>query len=309
MANQNKRDHKRDNISGWFLLDKRAGEQSTRITSQVRTLFNARKAGHGGTLDPFAEGLLPIAMGEATKTMSFILNNNKQYRFTIRFGIATDSNDCEGKITEQNQIYPSQEQILQALPHFIGEIQQIPPRFSAVKVDGQRAYDLARSGESFELQARGVHIHDLQFLHKDDETSVTLSMLCSKGTYVRSFAVDLAKQLGTIGHLSYLRRTAVGHFLEKDAISLETAREKVDKQSMLLPIEAGLGGISVIALAAAEEAILKSGYRVSLLKRGNLEALAQYQNEQLLLARTDDRVIALVKYNQGELLPQRIFKI
>ena len=293
-------------ISGWFLLDKQTGDQSTWATSKVKRLFDAQKAGHGGTLDPFAEGLLPIALGEATKTMSYILDDEKEYKFTVQFGTATDSYDLDGEITEKNEIYPTAEEILQALPEFMGEIQQIPPKFSAVKVNGQRAYDLARAGEEFELQTRTVFIKDLDMIDCQP-TSATFRMGCTKGTYVRSFAVDLAARLGAIAHLSYLRRTSVGVFSEKDAILLAKLEEKEHKAEMLLPIEAGLSGISVISLNDLERAHILQGRRVSLLKRGDLTILDNFENGELLLATGLQKAVALVEYDSGELSPKRIF--
>ncbi len=296
-------------VNGWFLLDKQIGDQSTWATSQVKRLFNAQKAGHGGTLDPFAEGLLPIALGEATKTMSYILGDAKEYKFTVQFGVSTDSYDCDGEVTQRNEIYPSTEEILRILPEFLGDISQVPPKFSAIKVNGQRAYDLARSGEEVILEKRIVHISDLELLDRDDISSANFSMRCSKGTYVRSFAVDLSSRLGAIGHLSYLRRTSVGIFHEKDAILLAKLKEKEHKAEMLLPIEAGLNGISVISLNDMEKAHILQGRAVSLLKRGDLTILDNFENGELLLARNTQRAIALVEYDSGELSPKRIFNI
>ena len=298
-----------DPISGWFLLDKQKGDQSTWATSQVKRLFNAQKAGHGGTLDPFAEGLLPIALGEATKTMSYILDDEKEYEFTVQFGTATDSYDLDGQITEENTIYPETESILKILPEFMGEISQVPPKFSAIKVNGQRAYDLARAGEEVILEKRTVYIKDLEFLERPDERSASFRMRCSKGTYVRSFAVDLASALGAIGHLSYLRRTSVGVFSQKDAFLLAKLEETEHKAEMLLPIEAGLDGISVISLNDSERAHILQGRRISLLKRGDLTMLDDFENGEMLLARTIERAVALVEYESGELSPKRIFNI
>ncbi len=298
-----------DPISGWFLLDKQKGDQSTWATSQVKRLFNAQKAGHGGTLDPFAEGLLPIALGEATKTMSYILDDEKEYEFTVQFGTATDSYDLDGKITEENTIYPDTDSILKILPEFMGEISQVPPKFSAIKVNGQRAYDLARAGEEVILEKRTVYIKDLEFLERPDERSASFRMRCSKGTYVRSFAVDLASALGAIGHLSYLRRTSVGVFSQKDAFLLAKLEETEHKAEMLLPIEAGLDGISVISLNDSERAHILQGRRISLLKRGDLTMLDDFENGEMLLARTIERAVALVEYESGELSPKRIFNI
>ncbi|MFY8209367.1 MAG: tRNA pseudouridine(55) synthase TruB, partial [Caulobacter sp.] len=213
---------KGDAVSGWLCLDKPYDLTSTTAVSRVRRAFNAQKGGHAGTLDPLATGILPIALGEATKTVPFLMDADKAYRFTIAWGRDTTTLDREGETTATSDVRPTREQVEAALPAFIGEVDQIPPNFSAIKVDGERAYDLARDGVEFELPTRKVSIFDLKVVDQPDADHVTLTMECGKGTYVRAVVRDLAKALGTCGHVADLRRTRVGGFSEASAIALET---------------------------------------------------------------------------------------
>ncbi|MEM8839495.1 MAG: tRNA pseudouridine(55) synthase TruB, partial [Pseudomonadota bacterium] len=208
------------NINGWVILDKPHEMTSTQAVGKVKWLFNANKAGHAGTLDPLATGLLAIALGEATKTVPFIMDGSKTYDFTLLFGEETDSCDAEGTVVETSDRRPSREEIETILPEFTGLVTQVPPAFSAIKVNGERAYDLAREGEAVELEAREVEIDALDLVSFDGEEA-RFSCLCGKGTYIRSLARDIAKALGTCGRVSALRRLAVGPFSENDMISLD----------------------------------------------------------------------------------------
>lgn len=297
-------------ISGWVVVDKPLGLTSTDVVSRVRRLFNAQKAGHAGTLDPLATGVLPVALGEATKTVPFMLDASKRYRFTIRFGEATATDDAEGVVTETSPARPSDAEIEAALPRFSGEIEQVPPVFSAIKVGGERAYDLARAGETVELKARRVTIHEIRFIGQPDPDHAELEILCSKGTYVRSLARDLARALGTVGHVSALRRTAHGPFREQSAIPLDNlmafghiapASEAFSR--LLLPLETALDDIPALALSAEDASRLRRGQGVLL--RGRDAPILSGP----VLATHRGEPVALTEYGQGELRPVRVFNL
>ncbi|RZJ83145.1 MAG: tRNA pseudouridine(55) synthase TruB, partial [Brevundimonas sp.] len=230
-------------ISGWVCLDKPLGMGSTQAVSAVRRLFDANKAGHAGTLDPLASGVLPIALGEATKTVAFMMEARKAYRFTIEWGVSTDSVDKEGAEIGRSDVRPSVEQVRAALPAFVGEIQQTPPRFSAIKVDGQRAYDLARDGVEFELASRPVTIHSAEVTDAPDVDHVEITIHTGKGVYVRSLARDLALALGAEGHVSALRRLRVGPFSTENSVTLDFLTDLVHRSAAsegLLPVATAL---------------------------------------------------------------------
>ncbi|MDP3852757.1 tRNA pseudouridine(55) synthase TruB, partial [Phenylobacterium sp.] len=253
---------KGDAISGWVCLDKPYDLGSTSAVTRVRRVFNAQKAGHAGTLDPLATGVLPIALGEATKTVAFMMDADKSYRFTIAWGTTTASFDREGAVTATSDVRPSAEAVAAALPEFIGEIQQIPPIYSAVKVDGERAYDLARAGEVVELAARTIQVHDLRVGRVIDADHIELEMDCGKGAYVRAVVRDLADRLGACGHVSALRRTRVGPFREDDAITLELLEDLGHKArclEALLPVETALDDIPELAVTTEDAFKLKQG--------------------------------------------------
>jgi tRNA pseudouridine55 synthase len=212
------RHKKGDKVDGWVVLDKPLGLGSTPAVGRVRRLFGAQKAGHGGTLDPLATGVLPIALGEATKTVPWVMDGRKEYRFTLRFGEARSTEDAEGEVTAESVVRPSDAAIVAILGTFLGEIEQRPPAYSALKIDGKRAYDLARAGETVELALRKVMIERLELVSRPDADHADLVVGCGKGTYIRSLGRDLALSLGTVGHLSALRRTRAGPFIESQAI-------------------------------------------------------------------------------------------
>ncbi|MEM8785238.1 MAG: tRNA pseudouridine(55) synthase TruB, partial [Pseudomonadota bacterium] len=245
------RRRKGQDVNGWLVLDKAVGLTSTEAVSRVRRFFDARKAGHAGTLDPLASGLLPIALGEATKTVPVLMEGAKRYRFTIRWGEARATDDLEGPVEATSAARPSQADIEGQLPAFIGDIAQLPPRYSAVKINGERAYDLARRGENPEPKSRCVTVHDLKLIACPDRDHATLELACGKGTYVRSLARDLGKALGTYGAVSDLRRTGVSPFLEEDAISLEKLDligNSAAHQEALLPVATALDDIPALAV-------------------------------------------------------------
>src|SRR3984893_17009821 len=211
----------KQDVHGWVIIDKPVGMTSTFAVGMVKRLFSAKRAAHAGTLYPRASGCLPIALGEATKTVPFVMDGRKSYRFTVRWGEERDTDDAEGRPVAANEARPSASGILALLPRCRGVIEQVPPRFSAVKIDGERAYDLARDGEIVELKARPVEIHGLELVEAPDADHTVLAAECGKGTYVRALARDLGRLLGCFGHVSALRRTAIGPFAEADMISLE----------------------------------------------------------------------------------------
>jgi tRNA pseudouridine55 synthase len=261
----------RNQLHGWIVLDKPLGISSTKALGKVRWLLNADKAGHGGTLDPLASGVLPLAFGEATKTVSFAMDGRKSYRFTVKWGHETSTDDLEGEVTRSTGNVAMQQDIEKVLPQFVGAILQMPPSYSAIKVSGERAYDLARAGEAVELAARQVNIESLQIEKHEPAGTTTFIVRCGKGTYVRSIARDLGRVLGCLGHVAYLRRLAVGPFSEKDAISLdklEALCQSLPSENSLAgflrPIETVLDGIPALAVMEPEAKRLQQGQRVLL---------------------------------------------
>ena len=307
------RRRKGDAISGWICLDKPYDLGSTHAVSRVRRLFNAQKAGHAGTLDPLATGILPIALGEGTKTVSFLVDADKAYRFTIEWGRTTASFDREGVTTATSDVRPSVAEVEAVLPEFVGEIQQIPPIFSAIKVDGERAYDLARAGETVELKPRAVTIHAARVVSAPDADHVEIEVECGKGTYVRAIVRDLAERLGACGHVSALRRTRVGPFDEGKAITLELLEELGDKArclEALLPVETALDDIPELAVTTEDAFKLKQGRPIVLVPR-QVEALKARltPGTRTVSAMADGVVVALCEMRAGKLEPSRVFHL
>ncbi len=297
-------------VHGWLVLDKPAEMTSTRAVGRLRHLFDAAKAGHAGTLDPLATGVLPIAFGEATKTIPYAVDGAKTYRFTVRFGAQTDTDDAEGEIVQSSDARPSRDAILAALPSFTGEISQIPPRYSALKVDGARAYDLAREDVDFELAPRTVTIDRLALIDMPDSDHAVFEADCGKGTYIRSLARDLGLALGCLGHISALRRTRVGSFKEADAISLakleELGHSAADREALLgllKPPETALDDIPALALSGQDAARLKRGQ--SVLIRGRDAPILQGP----VYATSRGMLVAVGEVNQGEMRPTRVFNL
>jgi len=300
---QRKRE-KRD-VNGWLVLDKPVGMTSTHAVSVAKRLYSAKRAGHAGTLDPLASGLLPIALGEATKTVPFVMDGRKVYQFTVRWGEERDTDDAEGRVDATNAARPSADDIRSILPQFSGTIAQVPPRFSAIKVDGERAYDLARDGEVVELEARPVEIHRLSLVAIPDPDHAVLSAECGKGTYVRALARDMGRLLGCFGHVSALRRTGVGPFSEQDGVSLERlqAADAAALIALLQPVAAGVQGLSALSVSRADAARLARGQAVLL--RGRDAPIVQ----GCVAVFTQGDLIALADAAEGELRPRRIFNL
>jgi tRNA pseudouridine55 synthase len=296
-------------VNGWLILDKQDGQTSTQALAAVKRLYDAQKAGHAGTLDPLATGVLPIAFGEATKTVSYAVDGEKAYRFTVRWGAETTTDDSEGEVTETSDIRPTEDEIEASLGNFIGEVSQVPPQFSAIKVDGQRAYDLARDGEMPELQAREVIIDDLRLITCPDADTAVLEAECGKGTYVRAIARDIGRQLGCRGHVVALRRLRVGPFTDEMALAHEDLSEAFEEgglealEPFLHPVEAALGELTELALTPADAASLARGQTV--LMRGRDAPVFSGP----FYATSRGKLVALGEAERGQLRPTRVFNL
>ena len=301
------RRNKGDSIHGWLIIDKQTDIGSTDVVNQTRRLLNANKNGHTGTLDPFASGVLPVAFGEATKLIPFVTDGDKEYEFTVQFGTSTDTLDLTGTIINQNGYIPTKQEIIEIIPQFIGNIKQHPPAYSALKINGKRAYDLARSGKKFDIPEREVCIHKLELLEFTTDSQAKFKVSCSKGTYVRTLGADLAKKLGTCGYLTALRRTKCGKFDLSDTILLEKIKniEYVDdRRKELLPLLTCLCDITVIAVKEEDAMKLKQGQRIS---------PKSYEAEKLIgqevFAILDNKPIALVRVEESRISPIRVFNL
>jgi tRNA pseudouridine55 synthase len=297
---------KRD-VHGWVVLDKPVGMSSTHAVSVVKRLFQAKRAGHAGTLDPLASGVLPIALGEATKTVPFVMEGRKVYRFTVRWGEERDTDDAEGRITASAPERPSAAAVAALLPRFVGQIAQVPPRFSAVKIDGERAYDLARDGEAVDIAPRQVEIHHLELTETPDPDHATLLAECGKGTYVRALARDMGRALGCLGHVVGLRRTAVGPFGEDVAVSLDALQRlrsgEAIERAALLPVEAGVGALPALQVSSSDAGRLARGQAV-LLRGCDAPVMGGWVSVS-----SGGALIALAQVEKGELRPRRIFNL
>lgn len=307
------RKKKGDIVDGWVCLDKPFEMGSTEAVSRIRRLFNAQKAGHAGTLDPLASGILPIALGEATKTVPMMMEAQKIYRFTINWGVSTDSVDREGEIIGRSDVRPTVDQVKAALPAFVGEIDQTPPRFSAIKVDGARAYDLARDGVEFELQARRVTIHSAEVSAVPDADHVEITIRTGKGVYVRSLARDLAAVLGAEGHVSALRRERVGPFSTENAVTLDSLEEMVHRGAAsegLLAVATALDDIPELAVTEQDAFSLRQGRPIVLLPR-QVETLKARLSDgsRTVSAFQDQTLVALCQLRAGRLEPDRVFNL
>lgn len=292
-------------VNGWLVVDKPAGITSTSVVNKVRWAFGAAKAGHAGTLDPAATGVLAVALGEATKTVPYITDALKCYRFTVRLGAATNTDDAEGEIIATSDTRPTDDQIRAALPAFVGEVMQVPPQFSAVKVDGMRAYALARDGEEMELAARPLWVESLDFIARPDADHVELEMVCGKGGYVRSIARDLGQALGCLGHVLMLRRTWSGPFDAEDGLSLERIEELAQTPELdahLLPLEVGLADLPELKATAEGAVRLRNGNPGMVIASG-----IDYGEEAW--ASHEGRPLAVGLYKAGELHPSRVFNL
>jgi tRNA pseudouridine55 synthase len=317
--------HKKNDISGWINLHKPIGLTSNQALSAIKRLLHPKKIGHAGTLDPLATGVLPIALGEATKTVPYMMDGVKSYRFTVSFGRQTSTDDLEGEVIAESKYLPSEADILAVLPKFIGDIEQIPPKFSAIKIDGKRAYKLARAGEKIEMKARVVQIDNLRVISRKSDSEVELEVVCGKGTYVRSLARDIAIATGSVGHVSSLHRSMVGNFNEKNNILLENiekaiydARIKLGnsdkkpydvqdvlvKNSILLPVDVPLDDILAINICEKLELRLRQGMFINVNDLTEVYALVEGLEYRLILI---DKLVALAKFDRGKLQPFRVF--
>jgi tRNA pseudouridine55 synthase len=299
------RPKKRD-VHGWIVLDKPVGMTSTHAVAVVKRTLNAKKAGHAGTLDPLASGILPIALGEATKTVPFVMDGRKSYVFTVAWGVETDTDDAEGRPVNATNTYPERDQVEALLSGFTGTIEQVPPRFSAIKIKGERAYDLARDGEVPDLAARTVQIDRLAVVAHHADRSI-LEADCGKGTYVRALARDLGRALGCLGHVAALRRTRVGPFAEEDAVKvgdLEAARDGAGEAlaAVLRPVESALSELQSVAISRDSAARLMRGQPVIL--RGR-----EAPPEGKLYATCGGVLVAVGDVERGELVPHRVFNL
>jgi tRNA pseudouridine55 synthase len=304
------RREKRD-VHGWIVLDKPVGMTSTQAVGAIKRLFSCKRAGHAGTLDPLASGCLPIALGAATKTIPFVMDGRKIYRFTVRWGEERDTDDADGRVVAASDARPARAAIEVALPAFTGLISQVPPRYSAIKVEGERAYDLARDGEAVELAARPVEIHRLELVNVPDTDTAEFEAECGKGTYVRSVARDLGRALGCYGHIRALRREAVGSFGPNDMISLEqlttlchrAATGEASLADAILPVETALDDIPALAVSRADAARLQRGQAVLL--RGRDAPIFR----GTVYVTVSGQLVALAEVDRGEIVPKRVFNL
>ncbi|WP_370283847.1 tRNA pseudouridine(55) synthase TruB [Pseudooceanicola sp.] len=292
-------------ISGWLVVDKPAGLTSTAVVNKVKWAFEANKAGHAGTLDPDATGVLAVALGEATKTVPYITDALKCYEFTVRLGQATNTDDAEGEVTGESDLRPSEDEIKEALQGFVGEIMQVPPKFSAVKIDGERAYKRARDDEEFEIAARPLWVESLILMDRPDADHVVLEMVCGKGGYVRSIARDLGEKLGCLGHVLKLRRVWSGPFEAAEGMTfeqIEALARTPELDERLLPVEAGLQDLTEVKATDAGATRLRNG------NPGQVIAHDVEFGEEVW-ASHDGKPVAVGQYRGGELHPSRVFNL
>ncbi len=299
------RKRKGRDISGWLIVDKPAGITSTAVVSKVRWAFGAKKAGHAGTLDPAATGVLAVALGEATKTVPYVTDALKAYEFSVRLGQRTNTDDAEGEVIAQSDARPSEEEIRAALPSFLGDIEQIPPQYSAVKIDGQRAYKLARDGEDVEIAPRPLWVEELIITDRPDSDHVTLEMVCGKGGYVRAIARDLGEMLGCHGHVAWLRRIWSGPFQASDGMSLEqidALAQTPELDAHLLPLEIGLEELPRVSCNVEAATRLRNGNAAQVIAQ-DLEFGAE------CWVACQGQPVAIGRYRGGQLDPSRVFNL
>ncbi len=298
-------------VNGWIVIDKPSGPTSTQVLNRVKRGAHNTKAGHGGTLDPLATGVLPIALGEATKTVPFVMDGRKIYRFRLQWGEARDTDDSDGDVVATSPIRPEAAAVEAVLPRFVGEIEQVPPRFSAIKVAGQRAYDLARANEVVELKPRTVRIDRLVLVEAAAD-HVVLEVECGKGAYMRSLARDIALVLDTVGHVAALRRLRAGPFTLDQAIPLESVESLGhDGNSFegLLPVETALADIPALAVSGSEAVGLRNGQPVPLFRKGDLDRVSDLAEGDTVRAESDGRIVALARFEAGRIRPVRILNV
>jgi tRNA pseudouridine55 synthase len=311
------RRRKGNKINGWINLDKPLSVTSTQAVGKIRRALNAQKIGHGGTLDPLATGVLPIALGEATKTIQFCQDHLKTYSFEVMWGEERDTDDAEGIIINSCNIYPNEEEISGVIKSFTGEIEQIPPQYSAIKIDGKRAYDIARSGQKADIKPRNVYIKSLELIKANDKHA-SFRTICGKGTYIRSLARDMARSMGTFGYITKLHREAVGPFNIKNSISLDIFEDLEHIPALddvLLPVEAMLDDIPAIDLNEMEAMRLKNGQALSFISRPDAERLQKAglslrgEAPTTALAVCDYKAVAIVNVEGSKIQPVRVLNI
>ncbi len=302
-----------NNLNGWILLDKQKGITSRQAVTRISKILGVNKIGHGGTLDPMATGVLPIAIGEATKLISIIQNKNKKYSFTIKWGESTDTDDIEGKIVKKTDIRPNKKDVYKVLSEFVGTINQIPPIFSAVKVNGERSYNLARKNISINHKPRPINIYKLTLNKIINIDHAEFEVICGKGTYIRSLARDIAEKLNTSGHVTKLRRHFVGNFKEKDTIFIDFFQEIIHSPSVLnkiKPIEKVLDDIPALFLTETEARKLRQGQKIKLssLKFNNdfIIEHPNYQKFDRVYTLSENKLVGLIEINAGLVKPKRI---
>ncbi len=290
-------------------MDKPAGMTSTAVCNRIKRLSGGAKIGHGGALDPLATGVLPIALGQATKTVSWVMDGSKVYRFTLRWGEARDTDDADGKVTETSAVRPDGDAIRSALPAFTGQIMQAPPQYSAVKIGGKRAYNLARADEAPDLPTRPVEVMDLRLERRPDDDNAEFTAETGKGVYVRAIARDLAAALGTVGHVVALRRLRVGPFRVEDAITLEeleTLAHIGPESVFLLPTDRSLADIPALSVSEQEAAALRNGQALRLFGTADLSRIAGFHDGMTIRARMGEVLVAVARYDSGTVRPVRV---
>ncbi|MEO0607056.1 MAG: tRNA pseudouridine(55) synthase TruB [Pseudomonadota bacterium] len=316
MGKQRKR--KGDPVHGWLAVDKPVDMTSTQVVGRLRRLFNAQKAGHGGTLDPLADGILPIAFGEATKTAQWAMDCDKEYVFTIEWGSSTASQDKEGEVIARSDVRPSKSEIESAVLGFIGDIEQIPPKYSAIKVGGERAYDLAREGETFEIASRQVTVYEAELVAIPDPDHARFRVVSGKGFYIRALARDLAQALGAEGHVSQLRRTRVGAMDESCAVTLPAleALAEADAEASLfdtlLPLDLVLEDVPKLAIEARDAAAIKQGREITLMPHLVEQWRAEADRDamdRLALTFCEGKAVALGEVRAGRFQPKKVFQL
>jgi tRNA pseudouridine55 synthase len=314
MARQKQFKRKRNAINGWLVLDKPYGITSNEALGKIKRILSPEKVGHAGTLDPRASGLLPVAFGEATKTVPFVMDGRKVYRFEVTWGVETNTDDTEGEVTATSDQRPSPDEITAVLDEFVGTIMQVPPIFSAIKVDGERAYDLAREGEAVELEARPIEVHRLTLVECPDENRALFEAECGKGTYVRALARDLGRSLGTCGHVTELRRLLVGPFGEEDMVGLDELLEAAEGledgagvddlvAEFILPVRDAMDALVEVPVSLDDAARIRKGMAVLL--RGRDAPL----NTGVAFASHADVPVAIGSIDKGRFQPTRVFHL
>ena len=299
-------------VHGWLVINKPVGITSARVVNKVQNILNAAKVGHSGTLDPMATGVLPLAFGEATKTVAYVMNGLKEYQFTVCWGESRDTDDADGIVTATSKKRPTENEISAVLGQFIGEIEQVPPTYSAIKVKGRRAYDLARSNQRVQLDARTISIKKFEILEIPDQDHAVFRAISGKGAYMRALGRDIALALHTRGYISQLRRTRLGPFGEEDAISLDKLVElghTAPAKDLIRPVEIALDDIPALILTEDEARRLKCGQPVSAVKVARRTSLNDLAQGDTIYAMAGGKPVALARFEGGEIRPFRVLNL